>query len=167
MSGTEALPGAGVDILANATTEAIEADPDRKAWKAGESGLTGLSEANVAPLAPDAARSRVKRWLWCIGLVSAFLVGVALYAKYQAHKAAVAVIQAKPVVLPPLVAKPVKAKPKPKATQSATTNIATEAINTPAMLSFEAKKEIEIVTQKQDQPAPIGIAPPFPPFPPN
>ena len=121
-------------------------DLSKQAWKAGASGLDA---ANAAPLAPDAARSRVKKWLWCIGLVSAFILAVALYGKYQAHKAVVAEITKPAVVAPaaetlakPGIFKP-KAKPraKPKPPETTIKNVATEAINTPAMPSFEAKKE--------------------------
>jgi hypothetical protein len=127
----------------NAIDPAIDAvlDPQKQVWK---NGATGLDAANAAPLAPEATRSGFKKWLFVAVLVAVFGFGWLVYSKYQAHKSAVAVIQAKPVVLPPLAAKPAKANPKPKAAQSATTNIAIEAINTPAMPSFEDKKEVEI-----------------------
>lgn len=117
-------------------------DLSKQAWKAGASGLDA---ANAAPLAPDAARSRLKKWFWCIGLVLALIVAVALYGKYQAHKAVVAEIT-KPAVVAPAAETPAKfgifkPKAKPKPPETTIKNVATEAINTPAIPTFEPTKE--------------------------
>jgi uncharacterized membrane protein YebE (DUF533 family) len=115
-------------------------DPQKQAWKDGESGLDAV---NAAPLAPEATRSRFKAWILVAVLVAVCGVGWVIYSKYQAHKAAVNAIKTAPVVLPEISsAKAVAVNPatQKKSNKTATQNIAKETINTPAIPSFEAEK---------------------------
>lgn len=112
-------------------------DLSKQAWKAGASGLDA---ANAAPLAPDAARSRVKKWFWQAILLALFIVGWLIYSKYQAHRATVAEIT-KPAVVAPAAETPAKPgifkpKAKPKPPETTIKNVATEAINTTAISEF-------------------------------
>jgi hypothetical protein len=129
-------------------------DPQKQAWK---DGASGLDAANAAPLAPEAMRSRFKAWLLVAVLVAVCGVGWVIYSKYQAHKAAVNAIKTAPVVLPEISsAKAVTVNPatQKKSNKTATQNIAKEAINTPAMPSFDEKKEVV----KPEEPDPLDPA---------
>jgi hypothetical protein len=96
MNNTETMPGAAIDL-------------EKQAWKDGASGLRGLNEANAAPLAPEAARSGLKKWLWRLSLLVAFALGWMLYSKYQADKAISTEITRPAVqVTPPAAASVVK-----------------------------------------------------------
>ena len=126
-------------------------DLSKQAWKAGASGLDA---ANAAPLAPESDRNRLKKWLWVVGLLVAFVLGWTFYSKHQTHKAAVNAIKTAPFVLPETVVVAKPAQSRKAAPKDATNKIAIQAINTPAMPSFEATKPVKKESSTDDPLAP-------------
>lgn len=131
----------------------LSQSPTKVEWKA--TSQSALNEANAAPDASASERKGMSMMLKCsIFLALAFAVfwagKVHFTKKYEDHEARVSSIKTQPSGSPEIGASPTGkrvtppkpvAKPSVKAPESATQNIATQAINTPAMPSFEAEKQ--------------------------
>ena len=137
-------------------------DPQKQAWKNGAAGLDAnvplstLEEANAAPDASESERKGMGMMMkLALGLTLSFVVVMAISVhfvkKYDAHEARISSIKDQPSGLPavdhiiPLEqSKPAKpsAKPSVKVPKIATDNIATQAIDMPAIPSFEAIKAL-------------------------
>ena len=80
--------------------------------------VSELDAANAAPPASDTERKSALGWIAVIALLGVIALIVAGVYSYKSHKAEVATIVNKPVVVPPLV-EPAKEKKRKTATEKA------------------------------------------------
>lgn len=121
-----------------------------------------LDEANDAPLASDAERSGFWRWVLIAAALAAGCIALAVSAvhfvsQYNEHEKRVEAIQNPPSGSPEIGASPKntglgygKSHIPNKTSKNATNNIANEALNTPAMPSFEGEKVPEFKQEKAE-----------------